>query len=564
MSDDIDWQQLRAVHRAESEERLASMESALLDLERDPANVSAVESLRRDAHTLKGNAGIFGFDGMAAMAHAFEDGLDSLRRGQREGVGASPSALGVLLQAVDMLRAALPAAVADQGVSPEQALLIERLRSLSSAGPGLLEPPVTPARSPDAQPANAAPDRETAAGGNRAPRETLRVEAGRVDSLVELASEISIARGRIESVIHSTDLPGAARQALEEALPLLGRLTDVALGMRLVPFGPIFATHRRTARDAAVSLDREVRLDTAGDDVEIDLALVDRVNEVLLHLVRNAVAHGIEPPQVREASGKPAQGTIRLSATAAGGQVILDVIDDGAGLDLAAIRDRARRLGMSPTGDDEHDAQLVFAAGLSTAAGLSEISGRGVGLASVKASVERLAGSIEVRFEPGIRTQFRVRIPLTLAMIHGLFVGIGTERYVLPMDMVRECLEAPTALDFGPDGLAVLAREAMPIPVVRLGERFLENPGRENRQMVVVSHGAERLGLIVDRILGEGRVVVKPIGHALRSARCVFGAAILGDGYVALILDVPDILSRVPSLRTRPGSPAHGGGVGAQ
>lgn len=538
MSDDLDWEQLLTIHRAESEERLATMETALLDLERNPADAEAVESLRRDAHTLKGNAGMFGFNAISGLAHAFEDGLDAMSRR-----GASPGTLEVLLRAVDALRSAVAASEPGQDLTPAQQDMAARLRGLDAAQgpavPSAIDLPVE--ASPSARPSEAPEDA-------RAARATLRVETSRVEALVELASEISIARGRLETLLSAADLPGAAREALDDALPLLSRLNDVALGMRLVPFGPILATHRRTARDAAQAFGREVRLDTAGEDVEIDLALVDRVNEILLHMVRNAVAHGIEAPEAREAAGKSRVGAIRIEATAAAGQVFLDISDDGAGLNLVAIRDRARRLGLEPSGDDRVDAQLVFAAGLSTAATLSEVSGRGVGLDSVKTAIERLAGSIEVLFEPGKGTRFRVSLPLTLAMIRGLYVGIGVERYVLPMDMVRECLSTPEELAFGPDGLAFLEQGAEKLPVLRLGVARLDNPGREDRHIVVVSHGGKRLGLLVDRIVGEGRVVVKPMGRALQGTRSVFGAAILGDGYVALILDVPDIITSVPSL----------------
>lgn len=539
MSDDLDWEQLLKIHRAESEERLATMEAALLDLERNPSSPDAIESLRRDAHTLKGNAGMFGFNAISSLAHAFEDGLDSIC-----GSGASRARLEVLLRAVDLLRSALAAAEPEAALTPAEQEMATRLRNLEAVTsedrmPRGDEPPVEDP--PSGRPGEAPEE-------GRSSRATLRVETSRVEALIELASEISIARSRLENLLASAELEPAARDALDDALPLLARLTDVALGMRLVPFGPIFATHRRTARDAAQTFSREVRLETSGEDVEIDLALVDRVNEILLHLVRNAVAHGIESPEAREAAAKSRVGSIRIEATAAAGQVFLEVGDDGAGLNLGAIRERARRLGLEPSGDDHLDAQLVFAAGLSTAAALSELSGRGVGLDSVKTAIERLSGSIEVRFEPGKGTRFRVRLPLTLAMIRGLYVAIGAERYVLPMDMVRECVATPADLAFGPDGVGFLSGAAQPLPVLRLGAALLGNPGREDQHIVVVSHGGKRLGLLVDRVAGEGRVVVKPMGPALHGTRSVFGAAILGDGYVALILDVPDIISRVPVL----------------
>jgi two-component system chemotaxis sensor kinase CheA len=292
-----------------------------------------------------------------------------------------------------------------------------------------------------------------------------------------------------------------------------------------------------------------VVLHISGEEVEIDLALVDRLNEVLLHLVRNAVAHGIENPATRRAKGKPTIGRVSVNASPAAGQVVIDVEDDGAGLDLAAIRQRAEALGMNTSDDERETAQMVFAAGLTTAAELSEVSGRGVGLDSVKSSIENLAGSIEVLSKPGTGTLFRVRLPLTLAVLRGLLVKVATHRYVIPIDMVRECLATPKGLEYEADGTALLRLPSGMVPVLRLGEQILGAPGFVNRHIVVVEHAGHRLGLVVDALIGDTPVVVKSIGRALRGATSVFGAAILGDGCVGLILDVPDIMKRTMALR---------------
>jgi two-component system chemotaxis sensor kinase CheA len=560
MNDDVDWERLRQVNLAESEERLVTMESAILDLERDPANDSPIEALQRDAHTLKGNAGIFGFDSIAHLAHAFEDALAAIKAGIRNRQPAQKAAIAVLLKAVDAIRAGLPEARAGDPMSLAQQGLAVELRTLGAFGSP--EPRETPQdrrkrqrsrgrRASDllgATGGETAGERETAEDG-RAARPTLRIEVSRVDALVELASEISVSRGRLENLLASPALSDEARDVLEEATPLLGRLSDLAMGMRLVPLGPILASQRRTARDAAESQGKEVVLHISGEEVEIDLALVDRLNEVLLHLVRNAVAHGIENPATRRAKGKPTIGRVSVNASPAAGQVVIDVEDDGAGLDLAAIRQRAEALGMNTSDDERETAQMVFAAGLTTAAELSEVSGRGVGLDSVKSSIENLAGSIEVLSKPGTGTLFRVRLPLTLAVLRGLLVKVATHRYVIPIDMVRECLATPKGLEYEADGTALLRLPSGMVPVLRLGEQILGAPGFVNRHIVVVEHAGHRLGLVVDALIGDTPVVVKSIGRALRGATSVFGAAILGDGCVGLILDVPDIMKRTMALR---------------
>jgi two-component system chemotaxis sensor kinase CheA len=384
----------------------------------------------------------------------------------------------------------------------------------------------------------------------RAARPTLRIEVARVDALVELASEISVSRGRIENLLASPSLSDQARDVLEEAVPLFGQLSDLAMRMRLVPLGPILAAHRRTARDAAKSLGKEVSLHITGEEVEIDLALVDRVSEALLHLVKNAVAHGIEDPATRRALGKPPVGVVSLTAAPAAGQVVIDVDDDGGGLDLGAIRLRAEALGIPAGGDDREVAQLIFAPGLTTSEEVSEVSGRGVGLDSVKSSIEGLAGSIEVHSRPGAGALFRVRLPLTLAVVRGLLVKVDQNRYIIPIDMVKECLDTPKGLTYRANGTGLLNRASGMVPVLRLGEQILGVKGATDRHIVVVEHAGHQLGLIVDALIGDAPVVVKSIGRALRSATSIFGAAILGDGYVGLILDVPDIMKRTLALRT--------------
>ncbi len=572
MSDDVDWERLLQVHLAESEERLITMESAILDLERNPASEGPLEALQRDAHTLKGNAGIFGFDSIAHLAHAFEDALAAIKAGIRNRQPADKEAIGVLLRGVDAFRESLPEARSGDQMSAAQQELAVALRTLGAFGAPPATEPAPRGKPRERSRGRRAVDqpgvhdhaefdrregdrREAAAADEvRAARPTLRIEVARVDSLVELASELSVSRSRIENLLSSASLSDEARDVLEEASPLLGQLSDLAMRMRLVPLGPILASHRRTARDAAKSLGKEVLLHISGEEVEIDLALVDRVSEILLHLVRNAVAHGIEDPAIRREKGKPPIGQVSLSAAPAAGQVVIEVEDDGGGLDLDAIRLRAVALGISAGGDHRELAQLVFAPGLTTATELSEVAGRGVGLDSVKSSIEGLAGSIEVESRPGAGTRFRARLPMTLAVVRGLLVRVASHRYIIPIDMVQECLATPSDLAYQANGTSLLNLPSGTVPVLRLGEQILGARGTSDRHIVVVEHAGHRLGLIVDALIGDTPVVVKSIGRALRSATSIFGAAILGDGYVGLILDIPDIMKRTMALRASPSS----------
>lgn len=567
MTEEVDWERLRQVHLAESEERLVAMEAAILDLERQPGSEAPLDSLQRDAHTLKGNAGIFGFDSIAHLAHAFEDALGGVKAGIRKAQPATAETIGLLLKTVDAFRAGLPAAQPGDQMSKAQEALATRLRQVgggasttTEAAPkgklkersrGRRATDLAPPGSPEAKSDRRAASREAPPEDARAARPTLRIEVARVDSLVELASELSVSRGRIENLLASPALSGSARDVLEEVAPLLEQLSDLTLRMRLVPLGPILASHRRTARDSAQNLGKEVMLHISGEEVEIDLALVDRVSEALLHLVRNAVAHGIEEPGVRKSRGKPLVGQISISASPVGGQVVIEVGDDGGGLDLEAIKRRALDLGHPVSEDDREIAQLIFMAGLTTATALSEVSGRGVGLDSVKSSIESLAGSIEVQSRPGAGTLFRLRLPLTLAVVRGLVVRVAKHRYVIPIDRVQECLTTPADMTYQSNGAGLLRTPSGMIPVLKLGEQILGAPGTSNGHVVVVEHGGLQLGLVVDALLGDAPIVVKSIGRALRSATSIFGGAILGDGTVGLILDIPDIMKRTMALRAK-------------
>ena len=547
MSDGLDWDELRRVHAAESEERLSTMESAILDLERDPTNPEPIEALQRDTHTLKGNAGIFGFDSIAQLAHAFEDALATIKKGILTQRPVERGAIGLLLRGVDAFRSGLPTARPGVEMSAAEQALTARLRSLGSAAP----PAFDAVAAAGSKPHRRASDLIEEA---RAARPTLRVDAARVDSLVELASELSVSAGRMANALAEGGVSEQTRDVLEEAIPLLAQLSDLAMRMRLVPLGPILASHRRTARDSALRAGKEVLLHTTGDEVEVDLALVDRISEALVHLVRNAVAHGIETPEERRKKGKGEVGRVTLAAKPSAGQVVIEVSDDGAGLDLHAIRSRAAALGIPVPPSDNDAAQLIFSAGLSTAIELSETAGRGVGLDAVKASIESLAGSLEVHSKADEGTLFRVRLPLTLAMIRGLLVQVGAHRFIIPIDLVGECMAAPKSLPFQPNGAGVLQHGQTMLPVLRLGEQILGRAGDTDAHIVVVEHSGQRLGLVVDALVADTPVVIKSIGRALKSATSIFGAAVLGDGTIGLILDIPDIMRRTLAQRTSPSS----------
>lgn len=324
---------------------------------------------------------------------------------------------------------------------------------------------------------------------------------------------------------------------------------------RLVPLGPVFRRHVRTVRDTAAACGKLARLVMEGEGVEVDTAIVDHVRDPLTHMVRNAVDHGIESPAARAAAGKDACGTVTLRALREGGSIVIEVADDGAGLDRDRILARARAAGLVSEGAQPPDSEvfrLVFEPGFSTVEAVSEVSGRGVGLDVVQRNVAALRGTVAVASEPGRGTTITLRLPLTLAVIAGLNVRVGDETFVIPLDSVVECIELRADERPHEDGRGVVNLRGRSLPFISLAHLFDLGSGSDRGEVVVVRTGEEMAGLAVDAIVGDGQTVIKPLGKLFRSVSGVSGASLLGDGRVALILDVPAIVRRGPERANGP------------
>ena len=315
---------------------------------------------------------------------------------------------------------------------------------------------------------------------------------------------------------------------------------------RMVPIGPSFHQHVRTVRDVASAHGKQARLVVEGEDVAVDTAVVEYVRDPLIHMVRNALDHGIEPPDARRAAGKDPAGRLTLRAFHEAGSMVIEVEDDGAGLDRERIAKKAVAMGLAAEAarlSDEDLARIVFEPGFSTAEKVTELSGRGVGMDVVRRNVEALRGSVAIASERGKGTTVTIRVPLTLAIIQGFKVGIGDEAYILPLDAVVECLELPASESASPTAHGVVNLRGKPLPYLRLRDHFdLEGsrPAREN--VVVVQHGALSAGIVVDELHGESSTVIKPLGTMFKGIPGVAGSSILGNGRVALILDIAGIL----------------------
>jgi len=383
--------------------------------------------------------------------------------------------------------------------------------------------------------------------------QSIRVDADKLDHLITLVGELIIAAASANLAARRTrDVELQERNSVLSAL--VQEVRDSAMQLRMVKIGATFGRFQRVVHDVSRELGKDIVLEVVGEDTELDKTLVEKIADPLMHLVRNALDHGIEPVEVREARGKPARGTVRLNAYHESGGVVIEVSDDGGGLRRDKILARAVERGLVEPGrtlsDDEIHA-LIFEPGFSTADQVTNLSGRGVGMDVVRRNISALRGSIEVHSEEGAGTLMTVRLPLTLAIIDGFVVGLGASVFVLPLEMVEECVE------FSPEpghDYADLRGELLPF--IRLREVFDVGGQPTRRQnIVVVRHAGRRVGLVVDTLMGELQTVIKPLSKLFGHVKCISGSTILGSGEVALILDVPAlILQMAAPPAAQPGS----------
>ncbi|MFG1606843.1 chemotaxis protein CheW [Actinoplanes sp. NPDC049265] len=374
--------------------------------------------------------------------------------------------------------------------------------------------------------------------------QTIRIDASRLDRLIDLVGELVIAQSSI-------GIRGGGGEAQGEVMRLVDEVRHSALALRMVPIGSTLRRFERVVRDVCLELGKEVALTITGGDAEMDKALVERISDPLLHLVRNSLDHGIEAPAERRKHGKAAQGTLRLNAYHDAGSIVIEVQDDGRGLDRERIFEKAVERGVIAAGtqltdDDVYD--LIFEPGFSTAETVSNLSGRGVGMDVVRRNVTALRGSIEVETTRGAGTTIRIRLPLTLAIIDGFLVGVGPSAFIVPLDRVTECVELPP----GPRSRECMNLRGEVLPFIRLRDLFAI-PGEPARRqnVVIVEQSGQRTGLVVDALLGELQTVIKPLGALFSRLQCISGSTVLGNGDIALILDVGPLVADHASLEQR-------------
>jgi two-component system chemotaxis sensor kinase CheA len=553
---------------------LDSAESNLLKLE-EAHDGETINAIFRSFHTIKGVAGFLNLKQIGALAHAAENLLDLARKGKVEIVGTN---VDLVLESIDQLKgllAALDEAVRNNhpvAVQPKLPGLIARLNAAASGAPvaaATAAAQATPAAAPTAAAAAAASavnepessaaqessDQPVSVGGGAAAARpssseaTVKVATDRLDALINTVGELVIAQSMVSQDV--VKLASGSQRVMRNASHLskiTRELQDLSMSMRMVPIQGVFQKMARLARDVARKAGKEIDFRMTGGETELDRNVVEAISDPLVHMVRNSIDHGVEPPDVRAAAGKPRAGRVELKAFHEAGNICIEIIDDGRGLNKKKLIEKATAAGILTPGQELSEQEifkLIFHAGLSTAEKVTDISGRGVGMDVVRKNIEGLRGRIDIASVEGKGATFSIRLPLTLAVIDGLVVRIGTQRYIIPILSVEQSLR-PTAAQISTlqnRGEMCMIRGTV-LPLFRLYKLFNVTPKSTDPTqsiVVIVQDNDRRCCLVVDELVGQQQVVIKSLTDSLGSIRGISGGAILGDGSISLILDVPGL-----------------------
>ena len=518
----------------EAGEILERLGEQLVQLEQAADDRGLLNAVFRGFHTIKGGAGFLGLVPMVELCHALEDAFDKARDGK---ILLDDDAFDYAQRCHDTLTAQMAALGAGQTLEPADPGLIAAIKAWAS-GQAATQPQTTAPK-----PATAAAKPAAAAKASGDNEQTVRVDTRRLDAIVNLTGELVLARNRLKMLrerLKDEDLHRAVT-ALDHAT---ARLQGSVMRTRMQPVSRVFQRFPKMARDVARQLGKQVELSLEGAETELDRNLVEALADPLVHLVRNAIDHGIEKPAVREAAGKSAIGRVLLSARQEGDHVAIEIRDDGGGMDAERLRAKAVEKGLlSPEAaarlGAEECYQLIFLPGFSTKQEVTDISGRGVGMDVVQSKIRELSGQIQIHAEPGQGSRFTITVPLTLAILPTLLVRVESTTYALPLSRVVEVLPMPARRPDYVDSQPVLDLRSNTLPLLWL-RAWLRRPPQSGpgEVIVVLQSGELRFGLVVDQVRGREEVVIKPLPRRLRGLPGYAGATLIGDGALAMILDV--------------------------
>jgi two-component system, chemotaxis family, sensor kinase CheA len=546
----------------ETNEHIEAASELLVAFEREPANKSTITKIFRLVHTIKGTCGFLGLSRLEHLAHVSEALIGRLR----DGVPATPETVSAILSSIDRIKFII-AWLEKSGKEPDGDdhdlidVLQLRIATLAAAAPAPAEEMATPevktgGTDPTPQP-KVVEVAGTPALPNAANRpETIRVAVGALERIMLLVSELVLTRNQLLELTRYQE-DAVVKQPLQRLSSLTSDLQDAVMRARMQPVGRLFTSLPRLVRELSVELRKKLRLVTEGADTELDRQLIEFIRDPLTHLLRNCADHGIEPPETRLALGKPEEGTITVTATHEAGYITIDVSDDGRGLDLERIRQKAVAGGLATATEvqqmsDDEVCRFIFAPAFSTAAVVTSISGRGVGMDVVRDNIESIGGSVSITTSPGKGTRFSLKIPLTLAIAPALIVTACGHHFALPQHSVIEAVgidaESQYTLEMVQGSLVLRLREEV-IPVVDLADVLqlapAETPNHPGSLVIVMRVNSRAFGVIVDRVTDVQEIVVKPLGASLTHLKVFSGHTILGDGSVVLILDPTGIASQL-------------------
>jgi len=545
---------------AESGEHIESAEAGLLELESRPDDNEVINQIFRSFHTIKGMAGFLNLSEIGSLAHSAENLLDGARKGELVLAGEN---IDLVFESIDMLKqmiAGLKESIGSGKPAAAQEHLGDLLARLKASAEG--QSPAAFLNSPEglekdkeldevltgrAQPETKAVVTKTkAASGD----EKIKVSTARLDNLINMAGELVIAQLMVSEEVNKnlTSQQGLAHKVAHES-KIVRELQELSMSMRMVPIHGVFQKMARLVRDLSRKAGKDVAFATTGEETELDRSIVDKIADPLVHMVRNSVDHGIEPEAERIEAGKSPNGRVELRAFHQAGNIVIEIRDDGKGLSRERILKKAVDNGIVEAGQelsDEEVFKLIFHAGLSTAQKVTSVSGRGVGMDVVRKNIEALRGKVDISSTPGAGTTFTIRLPLTLAIIDGQIVKVGSDRYLIPINSIVRSLKPKTEQlsSVQNRGEMVMVRGEL-LPMVRLHRLFDVVPATEDPAeslLVVVAEDKNKCCLLVDELLGQQQVVIKSLGEGLGAVKGVSGGAIMGDGKVSLILDIPSLM----------------------
>jgi two-component system, chemotaxis family, sensor kinase CheA len=512
----------------EAKEHVGAMNKALLRFEKNPDNLEFVSDIFREAHTLKSMAAAMEYTKSSTLCHAIEDVLDTLRKKKIR----LADCVDVLFESFDLLESTLRELKKDNAEN-DTASLVERLEEIAAKD-------YTAERVPAAE--GAEKTETTVEEGGTEKIDAIEVKIERLDRLMNLSGELLINKMRLDGIKESLR-DSELTSAIDSMSRLINELQYIVMQARLVPIGFVFNRFPRMVRDLAKLQKKDVNLETDGEDIELDRGVIDEIGDSLIHLIRNAVDHGIETPDERKKMGKPPHGTIRLSAASTKNSAVIKVIDDGKGFDIEEIKAIAIKRGIiSDTASKEEIFNSIFY-GVSTTKQVTQVSGRGFGANIVKAKIDSINGFISVDSDPKHGTTFTIEVPLTLAIIKALFVRVGDKSYAVPLANIERLVTFSQKDVKGILDYETIILDEEDIPITRLDKLFdAPSLSLEKQPIVIVTKGLERLGMAVDAVLTTKDIVIKPLNKLVRENKYFSGSTIIGSGEVVLILDISNLM----------------------